>query len=219
MRCAKRAFPTLQCGGPSNRHPAHRPHAGRRPGERTRQVPARVRGRLAPAGSDRTGLPFAHAMIPDMRDFAGMNEVRDAWVDPETPPPPGPGVADPGSPDMKVAVVITTAVKQRATRDRVQRAPRVDLADAQQRRGVDPVTDVREAGVAPPSRFGKQRHPAAGCCDRLRDRVAARVTEGCEGLDPAGLALLGDTRNGRGGPRPPRPVRARRSPAPWIRAC
>lgn len=80
-------------------------------GEQTRQLLARVDERLALAGSDKTRILFAHVMISDMRHFAGMNEVWDAWVDQDSPPARACGAADLGSPDMKVEIVITAAVK------------------------------------------------------------------------------------------------------------
>ncbi|MFO1267763.1 MAG: hypothetical protein U1F67_13910 [Rubrivivax sp.] len=45
-----------------------------------------------------------------MRHFAGMNEVRDAWST-KTACRRACGAADLGSPDMKVEVIITAAVK------------------------------------------------------------------------------------------------------------
>ncbi len=80
-------------------------------GEQTRQMLARVDERLALAGSDRSRILFAHVMISDMRHFAGMNEVWDAWVDQDNPPARACGAADLGSPDMKVEIVVTAAVK------------------------------------------------------------------------------------------------------------
>jgi enamine deaminase RidA (YjgF/YER057c/UK114 family) len=80
-------------------------------GEQTRQMLARVDERLALAGSDKSRILIAHVMISDMRHFAGMNEVWDAWVDQVSPPARACGAADLGSPDMKVEIIITAAVK------------------------------------------------------------------------------------------------------------
>lgn len=80
-------------------------------GEQTRQMLARVDERLALAGSDKSRILIAHVMISDMRHFAGMNEVWDAWVDQSSPPARACGAADLGSPDMKVEIIITAAVK------------------------------------------------------------------------------------------------------------
>lgn len=79
--------------------------------EQTRQMLARVEERLALAGSDKAHILMAHVMISDMRHFAGMNEVWDAWVDQGSPPARACGAADLASPDMKVEIVITAAVK------------------------------------------------------------------------------------------------------------
>ncbi|MEY3664320.1 MAG: hypothetical protein RLZZ153_502 [Pseudomonadota bacterium] len=80
-------------------------------GEQTRQMLARVDERLALAGSDKSHILMAHVMISDMRHFAGMNEVWDAWVDQDNPPARACGAADLASPDMKVEIIITAAVK------------------------------------------------------------------------------------------------------------
>jgi enamine deaminase RidA (YjgF/YER057c/UK114 family) len=82
-------------------------------GEQTRQMLARVDERLALAGSNKTRILMAHVMISDMRHFAGMNEVWDAWVDQDSPPARACGAADLGSPDMKVEIIITATVDGR----------------------------------------------------------------------------------------------------------
>ena len=79
--------------------------------EQTRQMLARVEERLALGGSDKAHILAAHLMISDMRHFAGMNEVWDAWVDQDSPPVRACGAADLGSPDMKVEIIITAAMK------------------------------------------------------------------------------------------------------------
>lgn len=79
--------------------------------EQTRQLLARVDERLALAGSDKSRILFAHVMISDMRHFAGMNEVWDAWVDQDSPPARACGACDLGSPDMKVEIIVTAAVR------------------------------------------------------------------------------------------------------------
>ena len=79
--------------------------------EQTRQMLKRVDERLALAGSDKSKILAAHVMISDMRHFAEMNGVWDAWVDQESPPVRACGAADLGSPDMKVEVIITAALK------------------------------------------------------------------------------------------------------------
>ena len=80
-------------------------------GVQTEQVLKRVEERLALAGSDKAHILIAHVMISDMRHFAGMNAVWEAWVDQESPPVRACGACDLGSPDMKVEMIITAAVK------------------------------------------------------------------------------------------------------------
>jgi enamine deaminase RidA (YjgF/YER057c/UK114 family) len=80
-------------------------------GVQTAQVLKRVEERLALAGSSKSAILIAHVMLSDMRHFAGMNEVWDAWVDQDSPPVRACGAADLGSPDMKIEVIITAAVE------------------------------------------------------------------------------------------------------------
>ena len=77
----------------------------------TQQLLKRVDERLALAGSDKSRVLMAYVMISDMRNFAEMNAVWDAWVDQDSPPVRACGACDFGSPDMKVEVIITAAVK------------------------------------------------------------------------------------------------------------
>jgi len=79
--------------------------------EQTRQVLARVEERLKMAGSDKSRILIVHVMISDMRLFAGMNEVWDDWVDQESPPVRACGACVLGSPDMKVEMIVTAAVR------------------------------------------------------------------------------------------------------------
>lgn len=77
----------------------------------TQQMLKRVDERLALAGSDKSKILAAHVMIADMRYFADMNAVWDAWVDQDSPPVRACGAAQLGSPDIKVEIIITAAVK------------------------------------------------------------------------------------------------------------
>ena len=77
----------------------------------TQQMLKRVEERLVLAGSDKSKMLFAHVMIADMRYFAEMNAVWDAWVDQDSPPARACGACDLGSTDMKVEIIVTAAVK------------------------------------------------------------------------------------------------------------
>tara|TARA_B100000609_G_scaffold190676_1_gene178838 strand:+ start:10265 stop:10603 length:339 start_codon:yes stop_codon:yes gene_type:complete len=48
--------------------------------EQTRSMLSRVDGLLAKAGSDREHILSATIYLRDMKDFAAMNEIWDAWV-------------------------------------------------------------------------------------------------------------------------------------------
>ena len=54
--------------------------------DQTRSILARIDDLLAQAGSDKSKLLTATIWITDMRYFAEMNEVWDAWIDPANPP-------------------------------------------------------------------------------------------------------------------------------------
>ncbi|MDA1101188.1 MAG: RidA family protein [Proteobacteria bacterium] len=55
-------------------------------GEQTSQVLAKIDALLAKTGSDKSKLLWAQLWVTDMRNFAAMNEVWDAWIDPGNPP-------------------------------------------------------------------------------------------------------------------------------------
>jgi enamine deaminase RidA (YjgF/YER057c/UK114 family) len=52
----------------------------------TRQILAKIDSLLAECGSDKSKLLWAQLWVTDMRNFAAMNEVWDAWIDPANPP-------------------------------------------------------------------------------------------------------------------------------------
>ena len=54
--------------------------------EQTRQVLEKIDVLLETAGSDKSKLLWAQLWVTDMRNFAAMNEVWDAWIDPGNPP-------------------------------------------------------------------------------------------------------------------------------------
>lgn len=41
---------------------------------------------LAEAGTSKSNILFAQVWLADMGDFAGFNEIWDAWIDPANPP-------------------------------------------------------------------------------------------------------------------------------------
>src|SRR5687767_15029063 len=54
--------------------------------EQTRSVLQQVDRLLAEAGTDKSRLLSATIWLANMDDFAEMNSVWDAWVDPSSPP-------------------------------------------------------------------------------------------------------------------------------------
>ena len=54
--------------------------------EQTADILSRIDDLLAKAGSDKSKLISATIWLTDMRDFAEMNEVWDAWVSPGNTP-------------------------------------------------------------------------------------------------------------------------------------
>ena len=52
----------------------------------TGQILGKIDNLLAECGTDKSKLLWAQLWVTDMRNFAAMNEVWDAWIDPSNPP-------------------------------------------------------------------------------------------------------------------------------------
>jgi enamine deaminase RidA (YjgF/YER057c/UK114 family) len=77
----------------------------------TAQVLAKMDKALAEAGTDRTRILSAQIWLKDIaRDFAGMNEVWDAWVAPETAPARATAQCEMASPQLLIEIVATAAL-------------------------------------------------------------------------------------------------------------
>jgi enamine deaminase RidA (YjgF/YER057c/UK114 family) len=76
----------------------------------TAQVLAEVDALLARVGSDKSKILMAQIFLADLVDFAGMNEVWDAWVVPGQTPPRATVQAALAKPEWKIEVVVTAAV-------------------------------------------------------------------------------------------------------------
>ncbi|WP_319774412.1 RidA family protein [Breoghania sp.] len=83
------------------------------PGEsvtvQTKAILDRIDTLLAEAGSDKSRLLQATIWLASMDDFAEMNAVWDAWVDPENPPTRACGESRLATPDYKVEIIIVAA--------------------------------------------------------------------------------------------------------------
>jgi len=83
------------------------------PGEsvtnQTKAVLARVDELLALAGTSKSRLLQATIWLADMNDFAEMNAVWDAWVDPDNTPARATGESKLATPDHKVEIIVVAA--------------------------------------------------------------------------------------------------------------
>lgn len=77
--------------------------------EQTEDMLASVDKLLAEAGTSKSKILQAIIWLADMKDFAEMNSVWDAWVDPDNTPARACGEAKLATPDYKVEVIITAA--------------------------------------------------------------------------------------------------------------
>jgi enamine deaminase RidA (YjgF/YER057c/UK114 family) len=76
----------------------------------TRQVLATIDALLAMAGSHKRNILMAQIFLPDMADFAGMNAVWDAWVEPGHTPARATVQAKLAAPEWKIEIIVTAAV-------------------------------------------------------------------------------------------------------------
>jgi enamine deaminase RidA (YjgF/YER057c/UK114 family) len=76
----------------------------------TRQVLAAIDGLLARAGSDKARILMCQIFLTDLADFAGMNEVWEAWLPAGQAPPRATVLAQLAKPQWKVEMVVTAAV-------------------------------------------------------------------------------------------------------------
>ena len=77
--------------------------------EQTREVLAQIDRLLAECGSDKTRILSAQVWLADMADFAEMNAVWDAWVDPANPPARATSEARLATPDYLVEIIVVAA--------------------------------------------------------------------------------------------------------------
>ena len=76
----------------------------------TRQVLEKIDGLLAQAGIDNTRMLSVQIWLRDIeRDFAGMNEVWDAWVPKGAGPARATGESKLAHPDLLVEILVTAA--------------------------------------------------------------------------------------------------------------
>ncbi len=78
--------------------------------EQTEAVLAQIEALLEEAGTTKDRLLSATIWLADMDDFAAMNEVWDAWVDPRNPPARATGEARLATPDYRVEIIAVAAL-------------------------------------------------------------------------------------------------------------
>ncbi len=78
--------------------------------EQTRDCLGKVDGLLARAGSDKSRLLQVIIWLADMRDFAEMNAVWDAWVEPGAPPARACGECRLVTPEHRVEITVVAAL-------------------------------------------------------------------------------------------------------------
>ena len=77
----------------------------------TRDVLGRIDARLAEVGTDKSRLLTAQIWIKNIKDdFAGMNEVWDAWTAPGNAPTRATAECNLASPDILVEIIVTAAL-------------------------------------------------------------------------------------------------------------
>lgn len=78
--------------------------------DQTRVILEKIDGLLAEAGSDKSRLLQATIWLASMDDFAEMNGVWDAWVDPANPPTRAAGESKLATPEYTVEIIVVAAL-------------------------------------------------------------------------------------------------------------
>lgn len=73
----------------------------------TQQILARIDKLLAECGTNKSKVLWAQLWVTDMRNFAAMNEVWDAWVAPGQSPVRAGLCSALANPDYKVEIMVT----------------------------------------------------------------------------------------------------------------
>ncbi|TAJ24503.1 MAG: RidA family protein [Reyranella sp.] len=78
--------------------------------DQVRQVLGEIDSLLAKGGSDKTKILTAVIWLADIRDFAAMNEIWDAWVVPGQTPARATVEAKLTDPRMKAEIMVVAAI-------------------------------------------------------------------------------------------------------------
>ncbi|GAB4519014.1 MAG: RidA family protein [Roseibium sp.] len=77
--------------------------------DQTRTILERIEALLERSGSDKSRILQATIWLASMDDFAEMNAVWDAWVDPANPPARACGESRLATPDYTVEIIVVAA--------------------------------------------------------------------------------------------------------------
>lgn len=75
----------------------------------TQDILDQIDGYLKKGGTDKSKLLTAQLWLTDMKNFADMNSVWNAWVDPENPPARACVQAQLARPEILVEIMVTAA--------------------------------------------------------------------------------------------------------------
>lgn len=75
----------------------------------TTEILEKIDGLLARAGSSKSRIVQATIWLANMDDFAEMNAVWDAWIDPAAPPARACGESRLAAPGFKVEIIVVAA--------------------------------------------------------------------------------------------------------------
>jgi len=76
----------------------------------TQTILERIDALLEQAGSNKSRILQTTIWMDDMKDFAEMNKVWDAWVDSANPPARATGEAKLAAPEYKVEIIVIAAL-------------------------------------------------------------------------------------------------------------
>lgn len=79
--------------------------------KQTAQVLSTIDRLLETAGTDKTRILMATVYVANMKEFDAMNRAWDAWVAPGNAPPRATVETRLASPDYKVEIVVTAALR------------------------------------------------------------------------------------------------------------
>ncbi|EXL02221.1 MULTISPECIES: RidA family protein [Aquamicrobium] len=77
--------------------------------DQTAEVLAKIDSLLEQAGTDKTRILHATLWLDDVRDFAAVNKVWDAWIDKASAPCRSTGQARMAQPGMLVEIIVVAA--------------------------------------------------------------------------------------------------------------